>query len=106
MAPVRTSQRSLESWRRNAACNGTHTDLFFPVGEVGEEPVRQAEEAKVVCFACPVREECLEYALGHRSAVRHLGRYHRSRAPRHQAPPPPSPRRFLSVEPPIGRSAG
>jgi WhiB family redox-sensing transcriptional regulator len=63
MAPVKTSQRSLESWRRNAACNGTHTDLFFPVGEVGEEPVRQAEEAKVVCFACPVREECLEYAL-------------------------------------------
>ncbi len=63
MAPVKTSQRSLESWRRNAACNGTHTDLFFPVGEVGEEPVRQAEEAKVVCFACPVREECLAYAL-------------------------------------------
>jgi WhiB family transcriptional regulator, redox-sensing transcriptional regulator len=63
MASLRTSQRSLESWRRNAACNGTHTDLFFPVGEVGEEPVRQAEEAKVVCFACPVRQECLEYAL-------------------------------------------
>jgi len=50
-------------WRQEALCRGVETDLFFPAGELGEEPVQQAEAAKAVCFRCPVREACLEYAL-------------------------------------------
>lgn len=51
------------SWRSDALCRGVETDLFFPAGELGEEPVQQAEAAKAVCMRCPVRQECLEYAL-------------------------------------------
>jgi WhiB family transcriptional regulator, redox-sensing transcriptional regulator len=50
-------------WRKDALCRGVDTNLFFPAGELGEEPVLHAETAKAVCFTCPVREECLEYAL-------------------------------------------
>jgi len=50
-------------WRRDAKCQGVDTDLFFPAGELGEEPVQLAEAAKAVCLQCPVREACLEYAL-------------------------------------------
>ncbi len=50
-------------WRKDALCRGVDTDLFFPAGELGEEPVKHAEAAKAVCFRCPVREACLEYAL-------------------------------------------
>ena len=40
-----------------AACRGVETELFFPAR--GES----TKEAKAVCRACPVREECLEYGL-------------------------------------------
>ncbi len=50
-------------WRTEALCRGVETELFFPAGELGEEPVRHAEAAKAVCAQCPVREACLEYAL-------------------------------------------
>ena len=50
-------------WRNDALCRGVETELFFPAGELGEEPVRHAEAAKAVCAQCPVREACLEYAL-------------------------------------------
>lgn len=50
-------------WRKNALCRGVDTGLFFPAGELGEEPVQHAEAAKAVCLRCPVREACLEYAL-------------------------------------------
>lgn len=48
-----------EGWRDEAACAGSDTDLFFPVGE-DEETVALA---KAVCDVCPVREACLGYAL-------------------------------------------
>ena len=44
-------------WHSYAACANVDPDLFFP--ERGES----TSEAKAVCFTCPVREECLEYAL-------------------------------------------
>lgn len=45
------------SWRLLANCRGCDPALFFP--ERGE----MTREAKAVCNACVVREECLEYAL-------------------------------------------
>lgn len=44
-------------WRLHAACRGQDTGLFFPVVGV------HADEAKAVCKRCPVRSECLEFAL-------------------------------------------
>lgn len=45
------------SWFNDAACRGMNPDLFFP--ELGEA----IDEAVSVCAECPVRAECLEYAL-------------------------------------------
>lgn len=49
-------------WRREAACRDTNPDLFFPVGTTGQALV-QIEQARIVCRACPVQSDCLEYAL-------------------------------------------
>lgn len=50
------------SWRRDAICRDTDPDLFFPVGTTGYALV-QIERAKQVCGECPVRVDCLQYAL-------------------------------------------
>lgn len=44
-------------WQIDAACNGTDTEAFFP--NKGES----TSDAKRICRRCPVRAECLEYAL-------------------------------------------
>ncbi|MFV0316413.1 MAG: WhiB family transcriptional regulator [Microthrixaceae bacterium] len=46
-----------ESWQNFANCLGVDPDLFFP------ERGASTKEAKAVCKACVVREDCLEYAL-------------------------------------------
>lgn len=46
-----------ESWQNQANCLGVDPDLFFP------ERGASTKEAKAVCHACVVREDCLEYAL-------------------------------------------
>lgn len=50
------------SWRNRAICRDTDPDLFFPVGTTGQALV-QIARAKEVCDECPVRIDCLEYAL-------------------------------------------
>ncbi|OLT14900.1 hypothetical protein BJF78_17330 [Pseudonocardia sp. CNS-139] len=66
-------------------------DLFFPPVEVGPLCVDQIERAKRVCAACPVRAECLRWALngladgiagGLTAEERRLYRGHRSGADR------------------------
>ncbi|MFF9687893.1 WhiB family transcriptional regulator [Streptomyces sp. NPDC014623] len=52
----------MDNWRTHAACREEDPDLFFPIGSTGPALV-QAEEAKAVCGACPVREQCLDWAL-------------------------------------------
>lgn len=37
--------------------------LFFPAAEYGSEFVAQVAAAKAVCARCPVREQCLAWAL-------------------------------------------
>jgi WhiB family redox-sensing transcriptional regulator len=51
-----------EDWRHRAACRGEDPELFFPVSELGPG-ARQTDDAKAVCARCPVRAQCLEYAL-------------------------------------------
>ncbi|MER5279057.1 WhiB family transcriptional regulator [Streptomyces sp. NPDC002809] len=52
----------MENWRTQAACRDEDPDLFFPIGSTGPAVV-QTEDAKGVCRGCPVREECLRWAL-------------------------------------------
>ena len=49
-------------WRERAACLDVDPELFFPIGNTGPA-IMQIEEAKKVCQRCPVREECLAWAL-------------------------------------------
>ncbi|HZN15457.1 MAG TPA: WhiB family transcriptional regulator [Acidimicrobiales bacterium] len=48
------------SWRDRAACRGLDPEIFYPVSD------EDADAAKGICAACPVREACLEYALANR----------------------------------------
>ncbi|MGW1469133.1 WhiB family transcriptional regulator [Streptomyces sp. NPDC002308] len=52
----------MENWRTRAACREEDPDLFFPIGSTGPALV-QTEDAKAVCGTCPVREQCLRWAL-------------------------------------------
>lgn len=52
------------AWRDKAECLHLPVDLFFP--EKGDcNTVDTARQAKQVCAQCPVRVQCLEYALEH-----------------------------------------
>ncbi|MFI1970632.1 transcription factor WhiB [Streptomyces cinnamoneus] len=50
------------NWRQYAACAEEDPDLFFPVG-TGGPAIAQTEGAKSVCQRCPVREQCLRWAM-------------------------------------------
>lgn len=55
-------------WALQGACNHADPELFFPVGN-GYHALAQVEQAKAYCAACPVRAECLSFALS--SGVEH-----------------------------------
>lgn len=53
-------------WQSRAICSGARAWLFFgPDGETGREQRMREGRAKAVCAVCPVRVECLDYALRH-----------------------------------------
>lgn len=45
------------AWMAEAKCQGMDSSLFFP------ERWEPITEARKICEACPVRRECLDYAL-------------------------------------------
>jgi WhiB family redox-sensing transcriptional regulator len=47
-----------ERWKVQAACTGIDTEMFFP--EQGHNPDPMLIK---MCNACPVRDECIAYAL-------------------------------------------
>lgn len=47
------------AWQERGACRQVGGDAWFP--DQGDNSL----SAKKVCKACPVRQECLEYALDH-----------------------------------------
>ena len=53
------SEEDALSWREHALCAQTDPEAFCP------EKGGSTREAKKVCQSCPVRTECLSYALDH-----------------------------------------
>lgn len=50
-------------WRHRANCREiTDPDVFFPIGTTGPA-LDQLEVAKAICRPCPVKRECLSWAL-------------------------------------------
>jgi WhiB family redox-sensing transcriptional regulator len=48
-------------WMQDAACRGRGVDAFFD-----DDPAR-VDAARGICADCPVRAQCLEFALADRS---------------------------------------
>ncbi|HVL64252.1 MAG TPA: WhiB family transcriptional regulator [Actinomycetota bacterium] len=46
-----------QNWRALGSCATTDANLWFAVG------AREHKEAKKICRSCPVRTECLSYAM-------------------------------------------
>lgn len=51
-------QYDTEQWRQFAACGDMNVADFFP-----EEGANVTLEIKIVCRGCPVRNECLDFAI-------------------------------------------
>ncbi len=49
-----------QDWRESGGCRTADTSLFFPVTDDDAGP------AKAICAVCPVREQCLTFALANR----------------------------------------
>jgi WhiB family transcriptional regulator, redox-sensing transcriptional regulator len=58
----RSVPASLTVWAASGACRDSDPELFFPVTETGAA-ARQLARAKAVCAGCPVRDQCLQFAL-------------------------------------------
>lgn len=54
-----TQPQHIKSWRDDAACFGVDPEVFFPENDDYEG----VHAAKMVCARCPVRADCLDYAL-------------------------------------------
>ena len=54
-----------EGWQARGACRGQSAAIFFAPTHFERKEARAARErkAKAVCATCPVRKECLSYAL-------------------------------------------
>ena len=46
-----------QDWRAHGLCSRTNPDLWFSPGAL------EHKEAKRICRACPVRMDCLQYAM-------------------------------------------
>lgn len=53
---------AVPAWTENALCAQVDPELFFP------DKGGSVREAKAVCAACPVRGQCLEYAMEHETS--------------------------------------
>lgn len=53
-----------EDWHFWAACQGEDPELFFPVAR-GNASQKYVKLATNICHECPVRVDCLKWALEH-----------------------------------------
>lgn len=50
-------------WRKQAACAHSDTDKFFPAKGKEARTQEVISAARIICAQCPVRSECLEFAV-------------------------------------------
>ncbi len=62
VSSLRPATWNSEEWRELGSCRKLDTNQFFPIGQTGEAEVKIAR-AKKVCVGCPVRQECLDFAI-------------------------------------------
>ena len=65
---LRAVDAPVTDWRLRAACTPAVEHLFFPPQAEAETLIAQA---KAICGRCPVRAECLDWALRHPGAAEH-----------------------------------
>jgi WhiB family transcriptional regulator, redox-sensing transcriptional regulator len=66
MAPLPQLSAALSTgWQQHGLCRACDSAVFFPPAHFEHKPEREAREAKAkaICMRCPVRAECLEWAL-------------------------------------------
>ena len=54
---MRVSNGDDQDWRARARCARVDPDIFFSIGSA------EHRLAKLICSECPVRKQCLTYAL-------------------------------------------
>ena len=57
-----TTIQYLGEWQAAGACLSADPEIFFPVSGTGAS-TRQIEQARRICARCPVRRECLDWAM-------------------------------------------
>jgi WhiB family transcriptional regulator, redox-sensing transcriptional regulator len=64
-AEAKPATAEIGTWEMRAACRGPASAPFFPpiTAETSGARRRREAAAKRICSDCPVRSECLEYAL-------------------------------------------
>ncbi len=61
MSEPAVSRNAPGDWRSLGACRQEDPELFFPMAQ--GQGIVQLQQAKVICARCPVRAECLEFAV-------------------------------------------
>ncbi len=58
-------QLSPVAWQLQAACRGPQSEVFFPPrqSERKHDRLERERRAKAICGICPVRSDCLSYAM-------------------------------------------
>jgi hypothetical protein len=59
-------ERSDLWWSSLGACKGAPSAIFISEGDEDDEPPYPAKEALRFCDACPVKPDCLAYAMTHK----------------------------------------
>jgi WhiB family redox-sensing transcriptional regulator len=69
MASLSHLQQALPTdWQQQGLCRVEDATVFFPPAHFEHKPEREAREskAKAICARCPVRLQCLDWALATR----------------------------------------
>jgi WhiB family redox-sensing transcriptional regulator len=62
MYTIALRHEGAHAWAAKGACRHADPELFFPVAP-GGPALTQLARAKDICAGCPVRTQCLEFAL-------------------------------------------
>ena len=60
-AEIDIDPQGVPTWRDDAVCRGFEISVFFP----DESDAAAITHAKEICGTCPVRQDCLSYAVEH-----------------------------------------